>query len=103
MVSTFYDPLILYRFIEKTVFRQTEDQYPFATVYNQKFGFYAFQKDSLSNPQWYERFNTKVEVREVIGVTQQHEVLLEYVAQELHTKNFSTLTEAEQISVCEDT
>ena len=36
-------------------------------------------------------------------MTQQHEVLLEYVAQELHTKTFSTLTEAEQISVCEDT
>ena len=103
MVSTFYDPLTLYRFIEKTVLGQTEDQYPFATVYNQKLGFWAFRKDTLSNPQWYKRFNTKVDVGEVIGVTQQHEVLLEYVAQELHTQTFSTLTEAEQLSVCEDT
>ena len=81
MVSTFYDPLTLYRFIEKTVLGQTEDQYHFATVYNQELGFYAFRKYTLSNPQWYKRFNTKVEVGEVIGVTQQHEVLLEYAAQ----------------------
>ena len=103
MVSTFYDPLILYRFIEKTVLGQTEDQYLFATVYNQKLGFYAFRQDTLSNPQWYKRFNTTLDVGEVIGATQQHEVLLEYVAQELHTQTFSTLTEAEKLSVCEDT
>ena len=32
VVSTSYEPLNLYRFIEKTVLGQTEDQYPFATV-----------------------------------------------------------------------
>ena len=31
-VSTSYDPLTLYRLIEKTILGQTEDQYPFATV-----------------------------------------------------------------------
>jgi hypothetical protein len=61
-VSTSYDPLILYRLIEKTILAQTEDQYPFATVYDQELAFYAFRQDSLSNPQWYERFNTKVDV-----------------------------------------
>ena len=35
-VSTSYDPLALYRLIEKTILAQTEDQYPFATVYNQE-------------------------------------------------------------------
>ena len=69
MVSTFYDPLTLYLFIEKTVLGKTEEQYPFVTVYNQKLGFYAFRQDMLSNPQWYERFNTKVDVREMIGMT----------------------------------
>ena len=33
-VSTSYDPLTLYRLIERTVLAQTEDQYPFATVYD---------------------------------------------------------------------
>ena len=76
------------------VLGQTEDQYPFAKVYNQELGFYAFSQDNISNPQWYERFNTKVDVGEEIGVTQQPKILLEYVAQELYTKTFSALTEA---------
>ena len=83
MIRTSYDPLTLYHLIENTVLGQTEDQYPFVTVYNQELGFYAFRQDTLSNPQWYERFNTKLDVGEAICVTQQHKVLLEYVAQEL--------------------
>jgi hypothetical protein len=82
IVSIFYDPLTLYRLIERTVLAQTEDQYPFATVYDQELSFYSFKQDNLSNPQWYERFNTKVDVSGAIGVTLQHKVLLEYVAQE---------------------
>ena len=69
VVSTFYDPLILYRLIEKNVLGQTEDKYPFATVYNQELGFYAFRQDTLSKLQWYKRFNTKVDVGKEIGVT----------------------------------
>jgi hypothetical protein len=76
-VSTSYDPLNLYRLIERTVLSQTEDQYPFATMYDQELSFYSFRQDTLSNPQWYERFNTKVDVGDAIGVTRQHKVLLE--------------------------
>ena len=36
VVSTSYDPLLLYRLIERTILAQTEDQYPFATVYEQE-------------------------------------------------------------------
>ena len=102
MVSTSYEHLTLYRLIENTVLGQTEDQYPFAMVYNQELGFYAFKQDNLSNPQWYENFNTKVDAREAIGVTRQHKVLLMYVAQELYTQTFSALTEAEQVVTRED-
>jgi hypothetical protein len=38
MVSTSYDPLDLYQLIEKMTLVQTEDQYPFATVYDQELG-----------------------------------------------------------------
>ena len=72
-------------------------------MYNQELGFYAFRQDTMSNPQWYERFDTKVDAIEAIGMTRQHKVLFEYVAQELHTQTFFSLTEAEQIVVCEDT
>jgi hypothetical protein len=102
MVSTSYDPLTLYRLIEKMILVQMEDQYPFATVYDQELAFYSFRQDSLSNPQWYERFNTKVDVGAAIRVTRQHKVLLDYVAMELHTQTFATLGAAEQQTVRED-
>jgi hypothetical protein len=101
-VSTSYDPLTLYRLIEKTVLAQTEDQYPFATVYHQEMAFYSFRQEGLSNPQWYERFNTKVDVGESIGVTRQHKVLLEHVAQETHSSAFANLSIAEQQVVRDD-
>jgi hypothetical protein len=68
-VSTSYDTLTLYRLIERTVLTQTEDQYPFATVYDQELSFYSFRQETLSNPQWYEQFNTKVDVGDAIGLT----------------------------------
>jgi hypothetical protein len=101
-VSTSYDPLSLYRLIEKTILAQTEDQYPFATVHAQELVFYSFKQDSLTNPQWYERFNTKVNVGTAIGVTRQHKVLLEYVAMELHQQAVATLGTAEQQAVCDN-
>ena len=41
-------------------------------------------------------------VREAIGVTRQHKVLLEYVAQEIYTQTFFALTKAEQLVTRED-
>jgi hypothetical protein len=35
IVSTSYDPLALYHLIERIILAQTEDQYPFATMYDQ--------------------------------------------------------------------
>jgi hypothetical protein len=56
----------------------------------------------MSNPQWYERFNTRVNVAEAIGVTRQHKVLLEYVAQEIHQQDFTSLTAKDQQGVRTD-
>jgi hypothetical protein len=91
VVSTSYGPLTLYRLIERTILAQTKDQYLFATVYDQELSFYSFKQETLSNPQWYEIFNTKVDVGEAIDVTRQHKVLLDYVAQESYTKSFEGL------------
>jgi hypothetical protein len=95
-LSTSYYPLTLYRLIERTVLVQTEDQYPSATMYDQELSFYSFRQETLSNPQWYKQFNTKVDDGDAIGVTRQHKVLLEYVAQETHTSAFADLGAAEQ-------
>jgi hypothetical protein len=94
--------LTLYLLIGRTVLAQTEYQYPFATVYDQELSFYSFRQETLSNPQWYERFNTKVDVGDTIGVTHFHKVLLEYVAQETHTSAFADLDAVEQNVVRDD-
>jgi hypothetical protein len=94
-----YDPLTLFRLIEKTILAQTEDQYPFATVYEQEFALYSFQQHTLTNEQWYERFNTKIDVGTAIGVTRQHRVLLEHVAAEHGPTLFNDLGVDEQTDV----
>ena len=43
-----------------------------------------------------------MDIGEEIGVTQQHKVILEYVARELYNQTFSVLTEAEQTVTRED-
>jgi hypothetical protein len=68
-------------------------------VYDQELGFYLFKQESLSNPQWYEPLNTKVDSGDAIGVTCQHKVILEYVAQELHNQAFGDLEAVEQLLV----
>jgi hypothetical protein len=78
--SESYDPLTLMKLIEKTILAQTEDQYPYATVYEQECTLYSFNQNTLSNEQWYERFNTRIDVGTAIGVMRQHQVLLEQVA-----------------------
>jgi hypothetical protein len=65
-------------------------------LYDQELKFYSFKQDNLSNPHWYECFNTKVDVSGAIGVTCQHKVLLEYVAQESYTWAFTDLGPMEQ-------
>ena len=102
VVSTSNDPLQLIALIEKTILAQTEDQYPFATVYEQEQGFYSYRQENLSNAQWYERFNTKVDVSNSIGVTRQHKALLEWSSKELHDTTFNNLTDIQKSQVKED-
>jgi hypothetical protein len=49
-----------------------------------------------------QKFNTKVDVGSAIGITQQHKVLLEYMAQENHTLTFATLSAEQKQAVRED-
>ena len=67
--------------IEKHVLSQTEDIYPFALVYEQELTLYTFHHYDLTNDQWCENFNTRLDVTNAIGVTRQHKVLLDHVAQ----------------------
>jgi hypothetical protein len=102
MASTSYNPLELYWLIEKMTLAQMEDQHPFATVYDQELNFYSFQQETMSNPQWYKKFNTKVDLGSAISITRQHKVLLEYVAQEDHTLTFTALSAEQKQAIRED-
>jgi hypothetical protein len=61
----------------------------------------------MNNPQWYKRFNTKVDGGDAIGVTRQHKSLLEHVAQEQSfgttVVTFASLTTTQQDAVRIDT
>ena len=57
---------------------------------------YGFHQNVLTNDQWYEKFNTKVDVGYAIGVTRDHEVLMEWTSQDVHKQAFSTLKDAEK-------
>jgi hypothetical protein len=45
--SESYDPLTLFRLIKKNVLAQTEDQYPYVTVYEQECTLYSFNQNNL--------------------------------------------------------
>jgi hypothetical protein len=68
-VSESYDPLTLLRLIERTILAQTEDQHPHATVHEHECTLCSFSQNTLTNEQWHERFNTKIDVGSAIGVT----------------------------------
>ncbi len=67
MASTLYDPLDLYRLIEKMTLAQMEDQYQFATVYDQELGFYSFQQEMMSNLQWYENSTQRLMLDQLLA------------------------------------
>jgi hypothetical protein len=95
------DPLKLFSLIEKVVMEQMSSQYPYAAVYEQEKALYAFHQGNLSNQQWYEKFNTKVDVGTAMGITRHHKVLLEHTFEELRTtaeagKEFNALAATRQ-------
>jgi hypothetical protein len=78
VVSNSYKPLELYKLIESVVLKQTEDQYPVAAVWDQYSEVFNAKQGSLPNTEWYERFNTKVEVAESVGCVFGHDKILDY-------------------------
>ena len=106
-VPVSYGPLTLYQLMEKTILAQTEAQYPCATVYDQEMSFYSFRQDNMSNPQWHERFNMKIDIGDAIGVIHQRNLLSEHLAQEQSVGTavvaFASLTADQQEAIQKET
>ena len=60
--SESYDPPTLLKLIEKKILAQTKDQYFYVTVYDKECALYGFHQHNLKNEQYYEQFNTNVDV-----------------------------------------
>ena len=101
-VTTSYDPLQLISIIDKMVLSQTEDQYNFAIFYEQEMSLYGFHQNTMTNDQWYEQFNKKVDVGTSIGVTRQHSVLLGWTAQYTHIAYYQDITNDKKIEIKTD-
>ncbi len=99
MVSTSYDPLKLYRLIERVVLKQTKDQCIFAAVQKQSLAMLNTKQGGLSNTQWYERFNMCHDVAHSIGVELGHKVLWEYCAQSKYSMSYDTLGTTDQAAM----
>jgi hypothetical protein len=61
-------PLQYKSLIEKTIMAQAEDQFNCASVHDQMCHLLGFSQGTLSNDQYYERFNTRVDVSKTVGV-----------------------------------
>ena len=94
--SESYNPLTLEKIIGRKILAKTKDQYWYAPSYDQEYVIYGSNQHNLTNEQYYEKFNTKVDVGESIGVIRPHHVLMEDRTQEtflyslitlVHTKN----------------
>ncbi len=59
-VSVSYKPLELYKLIKQVIFKQTEDQYPVAALWEQLSNVANAKQGNFTNNKWYDRFNTKV-------------------------------------------
>jgi Reverse transcriptase (RNA-dependent DNA polymerase) len=95
------DPLKLKSLIEKIILAQSEDQYPYATYFEQDKILVGFQQHDLTNAQYYEKFNTRVDVAKTVGVTRIHQGALRHTAMQLYSKTIDQLTPDELEKVYE--
>ena len=79
--------------------KQTKDQYPVAVLWEQLSNVAKAKQGNSTNNEWYERFNTKVEVAESVGVSFDFKTIWEYCAMEAHKASYTLLTSDEQEAV----
>jgi hypothetical protein len=98
-LSVSYKPLELYKLIEQVILKQTEDQYPVAALWEQLTYVANVKQGNLSNNEWYDWFNTKVEVAKSVGVSFDFEKIWEYCVLEAHKAAYTSLQPDKQEAV----
>ena len=93
-VSDSYDPLKLLKLIEKFILKQSDNQYKIGIVIEQlKLLLTYRQDDGMTNAAYYDRFKTRVDVAEHIGVSFDNPVLWDLKSQELYSLDFASLSD----------
>jgi hypothetical protein len=98
-VSVSYKLLELDKLIERVVLKQTEDQYPVAALWEQLSNVANAKQGNLTNNEWYDCFNTKVEVAKSVGVSFDFENIWEYCALEAHKSAYTLLLPDKQEAI----
>jgi hypothetical protein len=104
-VSDSYDPLQLLKLIEKYILKQSDNQYKIGIVIEQLKSLLSYRQDEgVSNTTYYDRFKTRVDVAEHIGVSFDNPVLWDLKSQELYSMDFGALADvAKESKVKDDT
>ena len=102
VVNKSYDPILLYKLMERAILKHNDNEYIFATAYEQEMAVRSFKQGNLSNTQYVEKFNTRYDVAKSVGVEFGYASLWEYCAKDVHKSNYDSLTSAEQREVRED-
>jgi hypothetical protein len=93
------DPLKLKKLIEKIILSQSDDQYSYATFFEQNKILVGFHQHKLLNPQYYKKFNTRVDVAKAVGITRIHKDVVLHTAKQVYKKDFEDLTTDEKVIV----
>ncbi len=95
-MTVFYKPLDLYKLIESVVLKQTEDQYPVAALWKQYGAVSNAKQGNLTSTEWFERFNTKVEVAESVGCVFANDKMLTSCLELEYKLPYSQLTDPDR-------
>jgi hypothetical protein len=69
IISELFDPILLFKLIEKFVLKQSDNQYRIGVLIAEQMSILSFrQDDSLGNAAYYDCFTTRVEVARQAGV-----------------------------------
>jgi hypothetical protein len=95
-ISESFDPILLFKLIEKFVLKQSDNQYGTAVLIAEQLSILFWQDDHLGNAAYYDCFITRVEVARQAGVCYYSPALLEDKVTQLKLGDFDKLSKDEQ-------
>jgi hypothetical protein len=100
IMSELFDPILLFKLIEKFVMKQSDNQYKMVLLIAKQLSILSFCQDNqVPNATYYDQFTTSVTVAHQAGVCYYTPDLLDTKCVELSCTKYETLTPAKQKNV----